>query len=100
MNTVTEITETVQDGVLKALEVGQKLTIEAVSAAVSTVDGIVPARTAAPQWDEVPSPQELLELSVRFSTRLLDAQKAFLTDLAGVLTPSTPGTSTTKKAAA
>jgi hypothetical protein len=98
MNTTTEITETVQDGVLKAFEVGQRLTVEALSAAVSTVDGVLPARPATPQWDGVPSPQELLDSSVRFSTRLLDAQKSFLAEVASVL--GTPAARTTAKKAA
>ncbi len=41
--TTIEITETLQDGVLKAIETSQRLTLEAFGAGVSSLDGILPA---------------------------------------------------------
>lgn len=102
MTTATEMTESVQDGVLKAIEVGQRLTVEAVSAAASTFDGVLPARAtaaAAPWAEGLPSPKELIETSFRFTERVLESQKAFLTELVAVTTPSTASTTSSKKPA-
>ncbi len=102
MTTATEMTESVQDGVLKAIEVGQRLTVEAVSAAASTFDGVLPsgATAAAAPWAEsLLNPKELIETSFRFTERVLESQKAFLTELVAVTTPSTPSSTSSKKPA-
>ena len=95
--TATELTESVQDGVLKAIEVGQRLTVEAVSAAALTVDGILPTRAVAPLSQGPITPQELIDASFRFTTRLLDSQKAFLSELAAVAVPPTSASTSAKK---
>ena len=100
MTTATEIAESVQDGVLKSIEVGQRLTIEVVSAAASTLDGVLPARAFAPRSQAPMTPQELLDASFGFTTRLIDSQKAFLTELAKVAVPPTAVTAPTKKTTA
>lgn len=100
MTTATEITESVQDGVLKAIEVGQKLTIEAVAATASTIDGILPARAVAPLSQGPITPQELIDTSFRFTTLLLDSQKAFLSELTTVAVPSATTATPAKKTAA
>jgi hypothetical protein len=100
MTTATEITESVQDGVLKSIEVGQRLTIEAVSAAASALDGVLPAKAVAPLSQAPITPQELLDASFRFTTKLLDSQKAFLTELARVAVPPTAVTPPVKKTTA
>ena len=100
MTTATEMTESVQDGVLKAIEVGQRLTVEAVSAAASTFDGVLPARAAAAPWAEgLLSPKELIETSFRFTERVLESQKAFLAELVTITTPSTTSSTSSKKPA-
>lgn len=80
MTTATDITEAVQSGVLKAIEASQKLTLEALSAVTSTVDGYLPELPSLP-FTGVVSPQEVVEASFGFTERLLSSQKAFLTDL-------------------
>lgn len=103
MTTATEMTESVQDGVLKAIEVGQRLTVEAVTAAASTVEGVLPARgsaATAPWTDGLMSPKDLIETSFRFTERVLESQKAFFTELVTVTAPSRASTSSTKKPAA
>ena len=97
MTTATELSESVQDGVLKAIEVGQRLTVEAVSAAASTMDGVLPARAVAPLSQGPITAQELIDTGFRFTTRLLDSQKAFLSELASVAVPPTNITTPNKK---
>jgi hypothetical protein len=105
MTTATEMTESVQDGVLKAIEVGQRLTVEAVSAAASTFEGVLPARAStaaaatAPWTEGLISPKELIETSFRFTERVLESQKAFLAELVTITTPPTTSTGSTKKPA-
>jgi hypothetical protein len=98
MTTATEMTDSVQEGVLKAIEVGQRLTVEAVTAAASTVEGVLPARAAsatAPWTEGLMSPKELIETSFRFTERVLESQRAFLTELVTITTPSTASTRST-----
>ncbi len=97
MTTATEITESVQDGVLKAIEVGQRIAVEAVSTAAATVDGMVPARTVAPLSQGPMTLQEVIDTTFRFTSRLLDSQKAFLSELTTVATPSTTANGPAKK---
>jgi len=80
MTTATDITETVQSGVLKALETSQRLTIEALTAVTSTIDGYLPELPTLP-FTSVVSPQEIIDAGFGFTERLLTSQKAFLTEL-------------------
>ena len=88
------MTESVQDGVLKAIEIGQRLTVEALSAATCTFDGMVPDRgqlDADGSWAEsLLTPKDAIETSFRFTERMLESQKAFLAELVAVSTPSAP----------
>ena len=81
MTTATEITESVQSGVLKAIEATQRLTLEAVGAAASTVDSYLPERPALPFAAGLVNPQEIIDTGFGFAERLLSSQKAFLTEL-------------------
>ena len=87
MTTATEITETVQDAVLKAIETGQRLTLEAFAAASSTFEGVMPERAATPFATTLVSPQETIDASFRFAERLLNSQKTFLSELAAITIP-------------
>ena len=90
MTTAAEFTETVQDGILKAIETGQRMTLEAVSVAASTFDGILPERPAVPFTTTLATPQEALDAGFTFAERLLDSQKKFLTEMATIVVPATP----------
>jgi hypothetical protein len=83
MTTATDITEAVQSGVLKALEASQRLTIEALTAVTSTIDGYLPELPELP-FTGVISPQELIDAGFGFTERLLSSQRAFLTELVTV----------------
>jgi hypothetical protein len=84
MTTASEIAETVQSGVLKAIETSQRLTLEALSAATSTIDGYLPDRTSIPFASGLVSPQEVIDAGFGFAEKLLSTQKAFLSDLLAV----------------
>ncbi len=81
--TTIEITETIQDGVLKAVETTQRLTLEAFGAGVSSLDGLLPARPAMP-FAPMITPEEAVGATFRFAESLLVSQKAFLTELVGL----------------
>jgi|HubBroStandDraft_4_1064222.scaffolds.fasta_scaffold492755_1 hypothetical protein len=85
MTTATDITEAVQSGVLKALEASQRLTIEALTAVSSTIDGYLPEVPTLP-FTGVVSPQEVIDAGFGFTERLLTSQKAFLTELVSLAT--------------
>jgi hypothetical protein len=97
MSTVTEISESIQDGFFKAIEVGQRLTIEALSAASTTMDGVLPSTKLT---DGMAGPQEAIDWSFKFADRLLDSQKAFLSELVTIVTPAPAPTTTAKKTTA
>ena len=89
MTTATDITEAVQSGVLKALEASQRLTIEALTAVTSTIDGYLPELPELP-FTGVISPQELIDAGFGFTERLLSSQRAFLTELVTVAAKEKP----------
>jgi hypothetical protein len=93
-----EMTEKVQDGVLKAVETSQAWTLGALRSTTSAFDGIKPDPSLIPFADKVPTPAETVEVAFGFIGRLLDAQQSFLTGIAElyappavkVTTPTTP----------
>lgn len=94
MTTTTEITETLQDGLLKAIETGQRLTIEAISAGVSSLEGVLPARPSMPFASALTTPDEAISASFRFAESLLQSQKSFLTELVSTIEPVTVASAT------
>lgn len=89
MTTTIEITESIQDGVLKALETSQRLTIEALSAGVSSLEGVMPMRPSVPFANALSTPEEAITATFRFAESLLQSQKSFLTELVSVVEPIT-----------
>lgn len=84
--TATKLTESVQDGILKAIETGQRLTLEAVGAAVSTIDSVLPQKEFP--FADIIAPKEAIASGFRFAERLLDVQKGFLTELVTIAAPT------------
>jgi hypothetical protein len=76
--TVIEITEKVQDGVLKAVETSQASTLSALRATSSSFDMIKPDASLFPFAELIPSGTETLEVGFDFVGKLLDAQRSFL----------------------
>lgn len=89
MPTITEITEAVQDGIMKVVETNQRLAIEAVTAAASTVDGVLPKASALP-FESLVSSKDVLAMSFGFAERLLESQKSFITELVAIAAPAAP----------
>lgn len=86
-----DITESMQNGVLKAVETGQRLTVDAAKVAAATLDGFWPERPATPFADSLPTAQEALDSSFRFAERLLAAQRSFVSELASLTaSPAAP----------
>jgi hypothetical protein len=88
MSTATDITETVQDSVLKAIETTQQWTLEAAKAFASTVDSLVPNRPVVPFADRFPEPQEALASTFDFAEKVLATNRSFLTELASIGVPA------------
>ena len=82
-----EITEKVQDGVMKAVETSQRWTLEALRASASAFDGVMPDTSKIPFADKLPSPAETIETTFAFTGRLLEAQHAFLSSLLEISAP-------------
>lgn len=89
MTTATDITETIQDGIVKTVETGQRLTLEALSAAVSTFEGVLPKRPVPP-FTSALAPKETVESGFRLAERLLESQKAFVGELVKIAYPEQP----------
>jgi hypothetical protein len=91
MTTALEITEKVQDGVLKAVETSQRWTLEALRTTTSAFDGVVPDTSKIPFADKLPSPAETIDLTFAFAGRLIEAQHAFVSSLVEISTaPASP----------
>jgi len=88
MPTATEITETVQNGILKVVEKSQRFTLDALKTATGTFDSLVPGRPSMP-FAGVVSPQELVDSSFGLVEKLLEAQKSFVTELVALTTTKT-----------
>jgi hypothetical protein len=79
--TAVEMTEKVQDGVMKAVETSQRLTLEALRTTTSAFDGVMPDTSKVPFADKLPTAAETVDMTFAFTGRLLEAQHAFLSSL-------------------
>jgi hypothetical protein len=86
--TATELTEKVQDGVLKAVETSQRWTLQALRTTSSAFDGVLPDTSKIPFADKVPTPAETVDMTFAFTGRLLEAQHAFLSSLLELSAPA------------
>jgi hypothetical protein len=85
--TAIEITEKIQDGVLKAVETSQAWTVGALRSTSSAFDGIKPDPSLIPFADKVPTATETLDVAFGFWGKLLDAQHAFLAEVVDLYAP-------------
>jgi hypothetical protein len=99
MKSATELTATVQDGIFKAIETSQRIALEAVGAAMSTLDGFIPETPAMPFAGKLGTPKEAIDSSFGFAERLLASQKSFLKEIATLTAPATPVAAAAKKTA-
>jgi hypothetical protein len=91
-----EVTEKVQDGMLKAIETTQGWTLGALQSTSSAFDTFRPDPAKIPFADQLPTPAETVDTTFSFAGRLLEAQHSFLSGLAEMSMP--PKTTVTKKA--
>ena len=96
--TALEVTEKVQDGVMKAVETSQRWTLGALRSTTSAFDGMMPDPSRVPFADKMPSPTQTIDMTFGFAGRLLDAQHAFLSGLVGLSGPPATPATTAKKA--
>lgn len=90
MTTVLEVTETVQNGVLKVVETSGQWTLGALRTTASAFDGVAPAIPALPYADKLPTPEQVVDTSFRFAERLLGAQRSFVAGLAALAVTDKP----------
>ena len=77
--TAIEMTEKVQDGVLKAIETSQSWTLGALRSTSSAFDTLKPDTSRIPFADRLPSPAETIDMPPSPSAgKLLDAQHSFV----------------------
>jgi hypothetical protein len=84
-----EFTETLQDGFLKVLETGQRLTLEAVGAGVASLKDAMPVRPEMPFAAAMVTPEDAISASFRFADLLMKSQRSFLTEMAALAEPIT-----------
>ena len=96
-----EVTEKVQDGVIKVVETSQNWTLGALRSTSSAFDTVRPDLARIPFVDKLPTPTETVETTFSFADRLLAAQHAFVSGLVDISTTAPAATSastvTTKK---
>ena len=97
--TALEMTEKVQDGVVKVVETTQNWTLGALKSTSSAFDTFRPDTSRIPLIDKMPSPKETVESTFSFADRLMSAQHAFLSNMVDISMPEpTPtATATVKK---
>lgn len=100
MPTALEITNSVQDGVVKAVETSQRWTLGATRKTADTFDGMIPDAPKLPLVDRLPSPQQAVDAGFGFVERILATQRAFASEMAALATRPAPAVPTAKKAGA
>jgi hypothetical protein len=86
-----DMTEKVQDGVVKVVETTQNWTLGALRSTSSAFDTFRPDTSRIPFADQMPTPTETVDSTFAFVDRLLSAQHAFLSGLAEMSTPPAKG---------
>jgi hypothetical protein len=82
-----DITEKVQDGVVKVVETTQNWTLGALRSTSSAFDTFRPDTARIPFADKLPTPAETVESTFSFADRLLAAQHEFVSSLVEISMP-------------
>jgi hypothetical protein len=85
--TALEMTEKVQDGVIKVMETTQNWTLGAMRSTSGAFDTFRPDTSRIPLADQMPTPKETIESTFSFADRLLSAQHAFLSSMVDITMP-------------
>jgi hypothetical protein len=86
--TPLEMTEKVQDGVVKVVETTQGWTLGAMKSTAGAFDTFRPDLSRIPMMDKLPTPSETVESTFSFADKLLAAQHAFLSSWVEIAMPS------------
>ncbi len=89
MPTALDITTTLQDGVLKAVETSQRWTLGALRKTTEAMEGMIPETPKLPLVDRLPSPTQAVDTSFDFVERLLSVQRSFTKDVTSLVTKDT-----------
>jgi hypothetical protein len=81
MTTTIEITESLQDGFIKALETSQRLTLEAFGAGTASLKETLPTPPTAPFSGALPTAGELVDATFGFAEKIMKSQKAFVAEM-------------------
>jgi hypothetical protein len=92
-----EMTEKVQDGVVKVVETTQNWTLGALRSTSSAFDTFRLDPSRIPFVDKMPTPKETVEATFSFADRLMSAQHAFLSGLVDISMPEATPPATIKK---
>jgi hypothetical protein len=94
---VLEMTEKVQDGVVKVMETTQNWTLGALRSTSSAFDTFRPDTSRIPMMDKLPTPSETVESTFAFAEKMLAAQHAFVAGMVEISMPEPTATVVTKK---
>jgi len=92
-----EMTEKVQDGVVKVVETTQNWTLGAMKSTAGAFDTFRPDTTRIPLMDKLPTPSETVESTFAFAEKMLAAQHAFVAGMVEISMPEPTAVVTTKK---
>ena len=95
--TALEMTEKVQDGVVKVVETTQNWTLGALKSTAGAVDTFRPDLSRIPMADQLPTPSETVESTFSFADKMLAAQHAFISGLVEISMPEPATTVVGKK---
>jgi hypothetical protein len=93
-----EMTEKVQDGVIKVMETTQGWTLGAMKSTAGAFDTFRPDLSRIPMADQLPTPKETVESTFSFADKMLAAQHAFISSMVEITMPEPAATVVTKKA--
>lgn len=86
--TALEYTKEAQDKTLEAIKQGQAVVVEAVAAWAKAAEKTNPAGVPAiPGTEQLPTPTELVKTTFDFYAEVLEAQRAFATDIIAAAAP-------------
>lgn len=96
MTSTMEITENLQDGIIKALETTHRLTLEAVGAGMSSLKQVLPNVPSVPFAPNMVTPEEAINSTFRFAEMFVESQKSFINELVELAEPIISAAKATK----
>lgn len=88
-NTLTDLTEKVQDQVLEAVKAGQEVVVQSVQNISGTVSRVLPATARHGLATNLPAATEVVDSAFEFAGRVLETQHGFITRMLDAAAPKT-----------